>query len=87
MADRVIASIAEAMALLQELRGVHPSQDITVYRHNDGFILNRDKGRGDDPSGRLQQGGRAVEQAIGDKAVHGRARGQCQAGVGALACG
>ena len=53
-------SIAEAMALLQVLRGVHPSEDITVYIDNDGVILNWDKGRGDDPRGRLQQGGRAV---------------------------
>ena len=48
------------MALLQVLRGVHPSEDITVYIDNDGVLLNWDKGRGDDPRGRLQQGGRAV---------------------------
>ena len=55
-------SIAEAMALLQVLTGVHPTQDATVYNviDNNGVLQNWDRGRGDDPSGRLPQGGRAV---------------------------
>lgn len=57
-------SIAEAMALLQVLRGVHPTQDVTVYIDNNGVLQNWDRGRGDDPRGRLQQGGRAVWNRI-----------------------
>jgi hypothetical protein len=37
---------------------------VTVYIDNNGVLQNWDRGRGDDPRGRLQQGGRAVWNRI-----------------------
>ena len=46
------------------LRGVHPTQDVPVYIDNNGVLRNWDRGREDDPRGRLQQGGRALWNRI-----------------------